>query len=231
MARQPGTSAGGSTQQYNADAADGKLHGDHQGVGDRFRDDHQRNGQCHIHHRIASGHAYIRAGRWQLYLSANGKHLDGIIGSDDLLHDEWINAHNQFNGIQWTYHGERERDVKGLRYQERLLRQQRGYGGVHHRLKRWRRGQFRQRFHSWIDGVEWKCSHQWYGLIFDNYQSHFPGSKRVVSHGGECPEIHHGLHLPVVGRFADSRWLYVRDSRQYHCGDRWLGWQAGIWQL
>ena len=104
---QPGTSAGGSTQQYSGPLTVSSTE-TIKALGDRFRDDHQRNGQCDIHHRIAGGHAYILAGRWQLYLSANGEHLDDIIGSDDLLHDEWINADNQFNGIQRANHGERE---------------------------------------------------------------------------------------------------------------------------
>ena len=54
---------------------------------------------------------------------ANSEHLDHVTGThDDLLHDEWINADNQFTRIQRAYHGERQRDVEGLRHQERLLR-------------------------------------------------------------------------------------------------------------
>ena len=117
---QPGTTAGGSTKQYSGPLTVSSTETIKALATVRY--DHQRNGQCHIHHRIAGGDADLLAGRWQLYLSANGKHLDHDIGThDDLLHYEWIYAYNQFDSIQRTYHGERERDVKSLRYQERLL--------------------------------------------------------------------------------------------------------------
>ena len=117
---QPGTSAGGSTKQYSGPLTVSSTETIKAlATASGMTTSGTASATYTIESQVATPTFSPAAGS---YSSAQTVTISTLIGSHDLLHYEWIYAHNQFNGIQRAYHGERERDVKRLRYQERLLR-------------------------------------------------------------------------------------------------------------
>jgi hypothetical protein len=118
---QPGTSAGGSTQQYSGPLTVSstetiKALATASGISTSGT----ASATYTIESQVATPTFSPAAGS---YSSAqNGDYLYDILRSDDLLHHEWIHSDDQFGSVQRTCHGKRQRDVEGLRHQERLLR-------------------------------------------------------------------------------------------------------------